>query len=100
MTLSVVSLRIAFVGIQRPGVKVPYFEFIGEDKERGVEHSTKYWEISQVGKKLTIRYGKIGTDGQLIVKEFESKEDADVELSKLIKSKTKKGYVKKPNPHS
>ena len=78
---------------------MPYFEFIGEDVARGVEHSTKYWEISQVGKKLTIRYGKIGTDGQLSIKELDSKEDAEKEMGKLIKSKTKKGYIEKPNPH-
>ena len=77
-----------------------YYEFIGEDTQRGVAHSEKYWEIQLVGSKLTIRYGKIGTDGQLTVKEFDSKEAAQKEYNKLIKEKTKKGYVEKPNPHA
>ena len=50
-----------------------YYEFIGEDKERKIERAEKYWEVSQVGKKVTIRFGKIGSDGQLIVKDFETK---------------------------
>ena len=75
-----------------------YFEFVGADKESEAAFSSKYWEIEHVGKKLTIRFGKIGTDGQLTVKEFASKEEAEKELEKLIKSKTKKGYVEKPNP--
>lgn len=79
---------------------MPYFEFVGEDKDSEAAFSSKYWEIEQVGKKLTIRFGKIGTDGQLTVKEYESKEDAQKEYEKLIKSKTKKGYVEKPSPHA
>ena len=78
---------------------MPYFEFIGEDKDSEAAFSSKYWQIDQVGKKLNIRFGKIGTDGQLTVKEFASEEEASQECEKLIKSKTKKGYVEKPNPH-
>ena len=40
------------------------------------------------------------TDGQLIVKDFETKEEAEIHLAKLIKEKTKKGYVEKPSPHA
>lgn len=76
-----------------------YYEFIGEDKERKIERAEKYWEISQVGKKVTLRFGKIGADGQLIVKDFETKEEAETHMAKLIKEKTKKGYVEKPSPH-
>ena len=77
-----------------------YYEFIGEDKERKIERAEKYWEVSQVGKKVTIRFGKIGSDGQLIVKDFETKEEAEARMAKLIKEKTKKGYVEKPSPHA
>ena len=77
-----------------------YYEFIGEDKERKIERAEKYWEVSQVGKKVTIRFGKIGSDGQLIVKDFETKEEAEAHMAKLIKEKTKKGYVEKPSPHA
>jgi len=37
-----------------------YFELVDEK-------SSKFWEISVLGEKLTVRYGKIGTDGQTIV---------------------------------
>jgi predicted DNA-binding WGR domain protein len=68
---------------------MPYFEFIGEDLSRKSENAAKFWEVTQVG-----------TDGQLKVKEFDSKEDAEAEVSKLIKEKTKKGYLEKPSPHN
>jgi predicted DNA-binding WGR domain protein len=80
--------------------KMPYFEFIGEDASRKTERAEKYWEVTQVGKTVTVRFGKIGADGQLKVKEFESKEDAEAEVAKLIKEKTKKGYIEKPSPHA
>jgi len=79
---------------------MPYYEFIGEDAARKVGHAEKYWEITQVGKKVTVRFGKIGTDGQLIVKDFETKEEAEAHLAKLVKEKTKKGYIEKPTPHA
>ena len=77
-----------------------YYEYIGEDAARKSERAEKYWEISQVGKKVTIRFGKIGADGQLIVKDFETKEEAEAHMAKLIKEKTKKGYIEKPSPHA
>ena len=79
---------------------MPYFEFIGEDATRKSERAEKYWEVTQVGKNVTVRFGKIGADGQLKVKEFETKEEAEAEVAKLIKEKTKKGYVEKPSPHA
>ena len=77
---------------------MPYFEFTREDASRKSERAEKYWEITQVDKKVTVRFGKIGADGQLKFKEIETKEDAEVEVAKLIKEKTKKGYIEKPNP--
>jgi predicted DNA-binding WGR domain protein len=82
------------------GRKMPYFEFIGADASRKSERAEKYWEITQIGKTVTVRFGKIGADGQLKVKEFETKEDAEAEVVKLIKEKKKKGYLEKPNPHA
>jgi len=73
---------------------MPYFEFIGEDASRKSEHAEKFWEITQVGKKVTVRFGKIGADGQLKVKEFETKEEAEADVAKLIKEKTKKAISK------
>ena len=49
--------------------------------------------------KVTVRFGKIGTEGQLIVKDLDTKEEAEAHMAKLIKEKTKKGYIEKPSPH-
>lgn len=77
-----------------------YYEFIGEDAARKSERAEKFWEILQVESKVTVRFGKIGADGQLIIKDFETKEEAEAHMAKLIKEKTKKGYVEKPSPHA
>jgi len=69
-----------------------YLEFVGEDKSRGVAESSKFWQVSQNGKKLTIVFGKIGTNGQTIEKSFASEDEATAEMEKLKKSKVKKGY--------
>lgn len=69
-----------------------YLEFTGEDKTRGVAESSKFWQVTQEGEKLTIVFGKIGTNGQTTEKSFTSVEEATSEMEKLIKSKLKKGY--------
>jgi len=45
------------------------------------------------GADLTVRFGKIGTNGQTTLKSLASADAAQVESAKLISSKTKKGYV-------
>ncbi|HVH97450.1 MAG TPA: WGR domain-containing protein [Enhygromyxa sp.] len=55
--------------------------------------SHKFWEIQVEGDAFTVRYGKFGTDGQVQTKTFASEDKAEAEAEKLIKSKTKKGYV-------
>ena len=77
-----------------------YYEFIGEDAARKSERAEKFWEILQVESKVTVRFGKIGADGQLIVKDFETNEEAEAHMAKLITEKTKKGYIEKPSPHA
>jgi len=69
-----------------------YLEFVGEDKTRGVAESSKFWQVTQDGKKLTIIFGKIGTNGQTTEKTFASEDEAATEMDKLVKSKIKKGY--------
>lgn len=69
------------------------------------EKSSKFWEISHGGLCVLVRFGKIGTEGQTQIKEFESQADAEGHASKLIAEKTKKGYsemncVAKPLPMS
>ena len=72
-----------------------YFEFIGEDAGRGVASSAKFWELTLDGSVVTVRFGKIGTNGQTTVKELASPDAAEAEANKLIASKVKKGYVEK-----
>lgn len=58
---------------------------------KGTSH--KFWAITRDGKKLVITYGRIGTDGQSIVKSFASPELAAKEEAKLVGEKTRKGYA-------
>jgi predicted DNA-binding WGR domain protein len=55
--------------------------------------SRKFWEISAAGPALTVRFGRLGTDGQTQTKKFASPGAAAAEVEKLISSKLKKGYV-------
>ena len=57
------------------------------------DKSTKFWEVEQQDSTVHLRWGKIGANGQSKTKELNSKEDAVKEVEKLIKQKTKKGYV-------
>lgn len=56
------------------------------------EKSSKFWEISVNGNGLTVRYGKIGTEGQVQTKEFADAATAEKQAQKLIAEKTGKGY--------
>lgn len=54
--------------------------------------SNKFWEITVRGPTLTVRFGKIGTEGQTSAKKHASEGDAIKEHDKLIREKQKKGY--------
>jgi predicted DNA-binding WGR domain protein len=62
-----------------------YFEFIEGN-------SSKFWEIAQSDKTVTVRFGRIGTNGQTQTKEFADADAATKHVEKLIKEKTGKGY--------
>jgi DNA ligase (NAD+) len=62
------------------------FEFI-DDK------SSKFWEIRVVGRNVEVRYGKIGTSGQMQVKEFDDESVAQKHAEKIKGEKLKGGYV-------
>lgn len=55
--------------------------------------SDKFWEVAVNGSTLTVRFGRIGTQGQSKDKDFASNEAAEKEKTKLIKEKTGKGYL-------
>lgn len=55
--------------------------------------SKKFWEVAVDGAVVTVRYGRIGTDGQTKAKDHGSPAAAAKEAAKLIAETTKKGYV-------
>lgn len=55
--------------------------------------SDKFWEVSIEGTSFTVRYGRIGTNGQTQAKSFATEQKARAEADKLIEEKKSKGYV-------
>lgn len=55
--------------------------------------SNKFWEVDVEKTTLTVRFGKIGTNGQTQTKSFPTEEKAKSERDKLVREKTGKGYV-------
>lgn len=55
--------------------------------------SHKFWEIEVQGNTFTVRYGRVGTDGQTNTKVFGSPAEAQREADKVTRSKVKKGYA-------
>ncbi|RKG97755.1 WGR domain-containing protein [Corallococcus carmarthensis] len=55
--------------------------------------SSKFWEITLEGTTLTKRWGRIGTDGQEKVEEFDSKAEAKKAYEAQVREKERKGYT-------
>lgn len=55
--------------------------------------SSKFWEISVEDATVTVRFGRIGTNGQTKDKDCSDAAAATKEKDKLVKEKTGKGYV-------
>lgn len=55
--------------------------------------SNKFWEISLAGETYSVRYGRIGADGQSSSKAFSSPALALAAHDKLVAEKVKSGYV-------
>ena len=62
-----------------------YFEFIGGS-------SAKFYEVSTSGNAVTIRFGRIGAEGQTQTKTLADADAATRHAEKLIDSKLAKGY--------
>ena len=54
--------------------------------------SKKFWEIELQGTEFTVRWGRIGTNGQTQQKSFDNTAKAQAEHDKLVAEKQKKGY--------
>jgi DNA ligase-1 len=65
-----------------------YFQFVEGN-------SSKFWEISVAGTDVTVRFGRIGSDGQTKTKSFSDEAGAREHADELIEEKTGKGYSEK-----
>lgn len=85
------------VGVAERSGSVPstssgrYFEFIGGS-------SRKFWEVTAEDCQVYVRFGRIGSKGQIQLKRFDSVAAAHDEVRKLIGEKTRKGYVERGLP--
>ncbi len=61
------------------------FEFVGGN-------SAKFWQVTVAGASVTVRFGRLGTDGQTQTKEFPRAEAACGHAERVIAQKAAKGY--------
>lgn len=57
------------------------------------DKSSKFWEIKIEGNSVEVRYGKIGTTGQSLTKDFDDGAAARKHADKLTAEKLKGGYL-------
>ena len=62
-----------------------HFEFVGGS-------SAKFWEVRTSGADVTVRWGRLGTDGQSQTKTFADATAAIKQAEKQINQKLAKGY--------
>jgi len=76
------------VASPQPTASTRHFEFV-EGK------SNKFWEIGVEGCDVTVRFGRIGSQGTTQVKTFADAQAARKHVDKLVAEKTGKGYVER-----
>lgn len=54
--------------------------------------SSKFWEVAVAGLNVSVRYGRIGTEGQGTTKVFPDQAALNRHTEKLIAQKLAKGY--------
>jgi predicted DNA-binding WGR domain protein len=57
------------------------------------EKSNKFWEVTVAAETVTVRYGRIGSDGTTQDKTYGSAAEAMAAAEKQIGEKLKKGYA-------
>ncbi|MGO1000492.1 DUF4011 domain-containing protein [Lysobacter sp. CA196] len=55
--------------------------------------SNKFWRIGQHDGEMTVVFGRVGTRGQTLIKQFDTPERAEREVIKLVEEKLRKGYI-------
>ena len=61
------------------------FRFVGDG-------SDKFWRVEASGDAFAVNWGKTGTTGRYLLKEFSDAQECAEEAAKLVASKTKGGY--------
>ena len=61
--------------------------------KRYLESGDKFWEVFVDGKSVKTRFGKIGSQGQMRLKEFKSAADAEADLEGQLAKKVKEGFA-------
>lgn len=69
-----------------------YFEYVGVSDRTKSGETAKFWEITLDGISVSVRFGKLGTNGQTSVKELQNEAEAEAYASKKIAEKTNSGY--------
>jgi predicted DNA-binding WGR domain protein len=78
-----------------PATTVTGYEHLSFERFIFVEGtSSKFWETASEGVKLIVRFGRIGTKGQVQIKTFADEAQVNREKEKMIREKTGKGYIK------
>jgi len=67
-------------------------EFVGSNWKNQSGHSSKFYEVTVDGTKVTIRYGKLGSHGQSKTTDQGGEYSAKAFASSQIAKKKKKGY--------
>jgi predicted DNA-binding WGR domain protein len=78
---------------KQTGVTTPYDHLTYTHLTFTDETSHKFWEAATEETKLIVRFGRIGTKGQVQVKTFNTAEQAEKEKEKMVREKLAKGYV-------
>ena len=80
----------------RPSIQTASLVAPSVDGQRRFEFrdgsSSKFWEIAVSGREHTVRFGRIGGDGQSQTKTFATDAEAQRDANRLIAEKTRKGY--------
>jgi predicted DNA-binding WGR domain protein len=55
--------------------------------------SAKFWEVSREGREVTVRHGRIGSEGRVKAQPLADEAEARRHVERLIREKSGKGYV-------